>query len=103
MTYAELKLAADRLAGPAPAPAPLMSLRGIGKAFGSQVALRGVDLDLFGGECLGLVGDNGAGKSTLSKIMSGAYLPDSGRILLSGAEVRLAGPAEARTQRIEMV
>ena len=80
-----------------------MSLRGIGKAFGSQVALRGVDLDLFGGECLGLVGDNGAGKSTLSKIMSGAYLPDAGRILLSGAEVRLAGPAEARAQRVEMV
>ena len=82
---------------------PLMSLRGIGKIFGSQAALRDVDLDLFGGECLGLVGDNGAGKSTLSKIMSGAYLPDTGRILLSGEEVRLDGPAEARARRIEMV
>jgi simple sugar transport system ATP-binding protein len=82
---------------------PLMSLRGIGKVFGSLVALRDVDLDLFGGECLGLVGDNAAGKSTLSKIMSGAYIPDSGRMLLSGEEVRLAGPAEARERHIEMV
>ncbi len=82
---------------------PLMSLRGIGKIFGSQAALRDVDLDLFGGECLGLVGDNGAGKSTLSKIMSGAYLPDTGRILLSGEEVRLDGPGEARARHIEMV
>ena len=82
---------------------PLMSLRGIGKRFGSVMALRDVDLDLFGGECLGLVGDNAAGKSTLSKIMSGATLPDSGSILLEGQEARLQGPAQARGLRIEMV
>ncbi len=83
--------------------APLMSLRSIGKSFGSLTALRDVDLDLFGGECLGLVGDNAAGKSTLSKIMSGAYIPDRGRMLLSGEEVRLDGPADARARHIEMV
>jgi len=82
---------------------PLMSLRGIGKTFGSLTALRDVDLDLFGGECLGLVGDNAAGKSTLSKIMSGAYIPDSGSVVLSGKAVRLEGPAEARARRIDMV
>ena len=82
---------------------PLMSLRGIGKRFGSVTALRDVDLDLYGGECLGLVGDNAAGKSTLSKIMSGATLPDSGRIWLQSEEVRLQGPAQARQLRIEMV
>ena len=82
---------------------PLMSLRGIGKRFGSLTALRDVDLDLYGGECLGLVGDNAAGKSTLSKVMSGAYLPDSGHIHLEGREVRLQGPAQARQLRIEMV
>ena len=80
-----------------------MSLRGIGKRFGSVTALHGVDLDLFGGECLGLVGDNAAGKSTLSKVMSGAILPDSGSIHLGGEAVRLAGPAQARRMRIEMV
>ncbi len=85
------------------ASAPLMSLRGIGKAFGSLTALRDVDLDLYGGECLGLVGDNAAGKSTLSKVMSGACIPDSGSLALSGKPVRLDGPAEARARRIEMV
>ena len=82
---------------------PLMSLRGIGKSFGSRQVLREVALDLFGGECLGLVGDNGAGKSTLTKIMSGAHLPDEGQIVLEGRPVTLSGPAEARARRIEMV
>ncbi|GAB0115186.1 ABC transporter permease [Acidisoma sp. C75] len=85
------------------AATPLMSLRGIRKIFGSNTALRDVDLDLFGGECLGLVGDNAAGKSTLSKVMSGAYLPDGGEISLAGTPIRLSGPAEARAHRIEMV
>ncbi len=80
-----------------------MALRGVGKSFGSRTVLRGVDLDVHGGECLGLVGDNGAGKSTLSKIMSGAYIPDEGEILLEGERVALSGPAEARARRIEMV
>jgi simple sugar transport system ATP-binding protein len=80
-----------------------MSLRGIGKTFGSLTALRDVDLDLYGGECLGLVGDNAAGKSTLSKIMSGAYIPDTGQIQLAGEVVRLENPAQARARHIEMV
>ncbi len=85
------------------AAASLMSLHGIGKSFGSRSVLRGVDLELRSGECLGLVGDNGAGKSTLSKIMSGAYIPDEGQILLAGRAVTLRGPAEARARHIEMV
>ncbi len=48
-----------------------ISLRNIRKTFGSHQALRGVDLDIFPGECLGLVGDNAAGKSTLTKVISG--------------------------------
>lgn len=91
------------VAAPDAGRVPLMSLRGIGKSFGSLTALRDVDLDVFGGECLGLVGDNAAGKSTISKIMSGAYIPDTGTIRLSGEEVRLEGPAQARLLRIEMV
>ena len=82
---------------------PRVSLRGIRKSFGSHQALRGVDLDLYPGECLGLVGDNAAGKSTLTKIISGTYLPDDGTISIGGEPVRFSGPADARARHIEMV
>jgi simple sugar transport system ATP-binding protein len=85
------------------AAAPRVRLRGVEKRFGSIHALRGVDLDLWPGEVLGLVGDNAAGKSTLTKIVSGAYQPDGGSIELDGAPVAFAAPAEARARRIEMV
>ncbi|KKX25739.1 ATP-binding cassette domain-containing protein [Rhizobium sp. LC145] len=82
---------------------PRISLKGIRKSFGSHQALRGVDLDIYPGECLGLVGDNAAGKSTLTKIISGTYIPDDGTISIDGHEVRLGGPADARERNIEMV
>ncbi|KAA1183831.1 sugar ABC transporter ATP-binding protein [Rhizobium tropici] len=94
---------ASRHSSGSPAVTPAVSLRGIRKTFGSHEALRGVDLDLFPGECLGLVGDNAAGKSTLTKIISGTYLPDDGTISLNGQEVKFSGPADARDRHIEMV
>jgi simple sugar transport system ATP-binding protein len=90
--------------GAAPAaPIPRVRLSGIRKRFGSIEALRGVDLDLFPGEVLGLVGDNAAGKSTLTKIISGTYIPDEGSIAIDGEPVTFATPAEARARSIEMV
>ncbi len=83
--------------------APRVRLEGIRKRFGSIEALQGVDLELWPGEVLGLVGDNAAGKSTLTKIVAGAYLPDAGRIEVDGAPTAYASPAEARALRIEMV
>lgn len=82
---------------------PRIALTGIHKHFGSVEALRGVNLELLPGECLGLVGDNAAGKSTLSKVISGTYIPDSGTIAIDGEGVRLKGPADARNRHIEMV
>ncbi|MGH7118672.1 MAG: ATP-binding cassette domain-containing protein, partial [Acetobacteraceae bacterium] len=82
---------------------PLVALSGIAKSFGSIAALRGVDLDLYAGECLGLVGDNAAGKSTLTKILAGVHEPDRGRIVIAGEAVHFADPAAARARRIEMV
>lgn len=87
----------------APQGIPRVSMRGITKRFGSIEALRGVDLDLMPGECLGLVGDNAAGKSTLTKVLSGAYLPDEGTITIDGVPAAYRTPAEARRHRIEMV
>jgi simple sugar transport system ATP-binding protein len=85
------------------APVPRIALTGIKKRFGSVEAIRGVDLDLYAGECVGLVGDNAAGKSTLTKIISGTYVPDEGAIAINGAPARFATPADARKHHIEMV
>ena len=80
-----------------------VSMSGIRKRFGSVEALRGVDLELYPGECVGLVGDNAAGKSTLTKILAGAYVPDSGTIAIDGQIVAFRSPADARRHKIEMV
>ena len=66
-------------------------------------ALRDVDLTLYPGEILGLVGDNSAGKSTLMKIMTGAYQRDSGEILVAGKPVHFKSPHESRDVGIEMI
>ncbi len=66
---------------------PLLSLREISKSFDGVEALQSVDLDLFSGEILGLVGDNGAGKSTLIKILSGVHAPDTGQLNIGGRQV----------------
>lgn len=82
---------------------PRISLKDIRKTFGSIEALRGVDLDIAPGECVGLIGDNAAGKSTLTKIISGTYIADGGTIAIDGEQVRFTNPSEARARHIEMV
>ncbi|MBM4329995.1 MAG: ABC transporter ATP-binding protein [Deltaproteobacteria bacterium] len=82
---------------------PLLSLRGITKAFPAVLANDHVDLDIFSGEVHALLGENGAGKSTLMKILYGFYRADSGEILLSGKPVQIRSPHDARGYRIGMV
>ncbi len=82
---------------------PVVELRNIKKNFGAVQALRGVDLVLQHNEVLGLMGDNAAGKSTLMKVLSGAYIPDEGEILLDGQKAHFSNPMDARRQGIEMV
>lgn len=82
---------------------PVVEMRNIKKNFGAVQALKGVDLALHHNEVLGLVGDNAAGKSTLMKVLSGAYIPDEGEILLEGEKAHLTNPMDARRQGIEMV
>lgn len=82
---------------------PVVEMRNIKKSFGAVQALRGIDLALHHNEVLGLVGDNAAGKSTLMKVLSGAYIPDEGDILIEGQKVHFSNPMDARRQGIEMV
>ncbi|TMR90341.1 sugar ABC transporter ATP-binding protein [Nonomuraea basaltis] len=75
-----------RPARPAPAtgPDPLVRIRGLRKHFGGVHALRGVDLDLYPGDILALLGANGAGKSTLIKILAGIHHADGGEVVVAG-------------------
>jgi simple sugar transport system ATP-binding protein len=82
---------------------PVVEMRNIKKHFAAVEALRGVDLVLQHNEVLGLVGDNAAGKSTLMKVLSGAYIPDDGEILIEGEVVHMTNPLDARRLGIEMV
>jgi D-xylose transport system ATP-binding protein len=76
---------------------PLLALTGVSKRFGPVQALDGVDLEVYAGEVVGLVGDNGAGKSTLVKVISGIYSPDHGEISMDGVPVAIR-TAEDATQ-----
>jgi D-xylose transport system ATP-binding protein len=82
---------------------PIISLRGITKHFGGVYAIKGIDLDIYPGEVLALVGDNGAGKSTLIKIISGAYAADEGEIFIDGAKAEIRSPADAKRYNIETI
>ena len=74
---------------------PVLSLRNISKRFGAVSALTDIDLDVYAGEVVALVGDNGAGKSTLVKVLAGVHQPSSGTITFGGKNVTLDGPSAA--------
>ncbi len=80
-----------------------LRLRGVSKSYGNVLALVDLDLDVFLGEVLAVVGDNGAGKSTFVKIISGLLKPDSGVIECDGLPVQLRSPIEARNYGIATV
>ena len=81
----------------------VLQAKGLGKRFGNVVGLAGVDLELYPGEVLAIIGDNGAGKSTLIKCLSGAHVPDAGEILVDGESVEFENPQDARRAGIETV
>ncbi|MEO3802367.1 sugar ABC transporter ATP-binding protein [Nonomuraea sp. B1E8] len=74
----------------------ILRAEGLRKTFPGVVALDGVDLSLRTGEVHVLLGENGAGKSTLIKILSGAYHPDGGRVLMDGRQVHIRSAGDAQ-------
>jgi len=71
-----------------------MALQGIRKSYGETRALRGVTLEIRGGEILGIAGPNGAGKSTLMRVLAGEDERDEGEILVDGAAWRTGDPRD---------
>jgi len=82
---------------------PLLELWNVSKIFPGVIANDNVNLKLFKGEILALLGENGAGKSTLVKMIYGVNRPDKGAILWNNQEVDIRRPNQARAMGIGMV
>lgn len=82
---------------------PLLSMRDVSKHFKAVHALSHIELDVYPGEVVAVVGDNGSGKSTLVKILAGVYTPTSGTLLFDGKPVSIPSPAAAQSLGIATV
>ncbi|NLD83600.1 MAG: ABC transporter ATP-binding protein [Clostridiales bacterium] len=82
---------------------PVLQMRGITKRFGSVLANNRVDLDVYPGEILAILGENGCGKTTLMNMIAGIYFPDEGQVLINGREVVIASPKDAFAHGIGMI
>jgi rhamnose transport system ATP-binding protein len=82
---------------------PLLELRDVYKSFAAVRALRGVSIELHGGEVHGLAGENGAGKSTVVRVIGGEHRPDAGELLLDGQPYHFSSPREARQHGIAVI
>ena len=87
----------------AQSPQPALAVEGLSKSFGAVQALSDVDLEVFAGEIVGLVGDNGAGKSTLVRCVAGSQQPDEGRIRINGVLQIDSNPQKVRLTGLEVV
>ncbi|MEE0970523.1 MAG: ATP-binding cassette domain-containing protein, partial [Clostridia bacterium] len=80
-----------------------LELKGVSKYFGSVVANKNVNLDLYKGEILAILGENGSGKTTLMNMISGIYYPDNGHIFVGGEEAVISSPKDAFKYKIGMI
>ena len=86
-----------------PHSGPVLSLEHAQKSFGAVHALEDGDIELFGGEVHGLVGENGAGKSTLVKILAGVHRPDGGRLVLDREEAIFDNTKQSQAAGIAII
>ena len=82
---------------------PRLSLRGIAKSFDTNLVLSGIDLDVYEGELVALLGENGAGKSTMSSIIAGLYPPSSGTMTWEGQPYAPTRPGEASETGVGLI
>ena len=82
---------------------PILTVKGISKAFPGVQALDKVDFEAYAGQVTALLGENGAGKSTLMKILSGVYKADEGEIYLNDVQIQPQNPHQAQELGISII
>ena len=82
---------------------PLFVTHNIGKIYGENTVLEGIDIAVYPGEIIGLIGENGAGKSTLLKIISGVERPSMGTMQMNDAPYKPSGMLDANHEGVGMV
>ena len=80
-----------------------VELKNISKSFGKVKANYKVNLKIYHGEILSLLGENGSGKTTLMNMLSGIYYPDEGDIFVDGEKVKISSPRDAFNYKIGMI
>lgn len=80
-----------------------LEMRGVSKYFGSVVANKNVNLKVYKGEILAVLGENGSGKTTLMNMISGIYFPDEGQTFVGGEEAVIRSPQNAFAYKIGMI
>ncbi len=82
---------------------PILKMKNIVKEFPGVKALDGVNLELYQGKVMALMGENGAGKSTLMKVLSGVYKKDGGEIYYNNKLEDIKGPKDAQEKGIAII
>ena len=80
-----------------------LEMRNITKKFGKVTANNQVNLDVYRGEILSVLGENGCGKTTLMNMVAGIYYPDEGQIFMNGEEIIISSPKDAFEHGIGMI
>ena len=80
-----------------------LEMKKVSKRFGSVIANNNVDLEVYHGEILAILGENGCGKTTLMNMIAGIYYPDEGKIYVDGKEVLIRSPKDAFRYKIGMI
>jgi len=81
----------------------VLEVKNLCKYFGGIKAAHNINIKLYEGEIIAIVGDNGAGKSTIIKTITGVYKKDSGEIYVNGKQAIIEKPSDARKYFIETV
>lgn len=80
-----------------------LELKNISKRFGQKYANQNVDLTLYKGEILAILGENGSGKTSMVNMIAGIYYPDEGEILVNGVPAVITSPKDAFAYKIGMI